>query len=141
MYLLDTNVISELRRRGRADRRGLAWATATPHAATLPFVVAILEVERGILSVERRDANQAGIVRHWLETRLLPDFGERILPIDVAVARRCATLHVPDPRPERNALIGATAIVHGLTVVTRNIRDFEAMGVPVVNPWVGAGEK
>jgi predicted nucleic acid-binding protein len=138
MYLLDTNVISELRRRKRADPRVTAWAAATPDAATFLSVVTIFEVERGILAVERRDPDQARELRHWLETRLLPDFDQRILQIDVAVARRCAALHVPDPRPERDALIAATALVHGMTVVTRNTRDFAAMDVAMLNPWMHA---
>jgi predicted nucleic acid-binding protein len=136
MYLLDTNVISELRRRNRADPRVVAWAAAIPDAPTFLSVVTIFEVERGILSIERRDPDQARELRHWLETRLLPDFGKRILEVDVAVARRCAALHVPDPRPERDALLAATALVHGMTVVTRNTRDFAAMGVAVLNPWL-----
>lgn len=140
MYLLDTNVISELRRRRRADPHVLAWAAATPDASTFLSVVTIFEVERGILLVERRDRDQARELRHWLETRLLPDFGERILQVDVAVARRSAALHVPDPRPEPDALIAATALVHGMTVVTRNVRDFDAMGVSVLNPWTDGAQ-
>ncbi|MFL6861533.1 MAG: type II toxin-antitoxin system VapC family toxin, partial [Allosphingosinicella sp.] len=111
---------------------------ATPDAATFLSVVTIFEVERGILAVERRDPDQARELRHWLETRLLPDFDQRILQIDVAVAQRCAALHVPDPRPERDALIAATALVHGMTVVTRNTRDFAAMDVAMLNPWMHA---
>jgi len=67
---------------------------------------------------------------------VLEPFEKQILPVDVTIARRCAALHVPDPRPERDALIAATALVHGLTVVTRNVADFEPMGVKTFNPWI-----
>ena len=135
MYLLDTNVVSELRRRRQADPRLLAWAAAMPEASAFLSVVTLFEIERGILLLERRDPQQAGHLRRWLEIRLLPDFEGRILPIDAAVARRCAALHVPDPRADRDALIAATALVHNLTVVTRNSRDFKATGVALLNPW------
>ncbi|HZF93932.1 MAG TPA: type II toxin-antitoxin system VapC family toxin [Allosphingosinicella sp.] len=137
MYLLDTNVVSELRRGERADPRVRAWAAALPEAAAFLSVVTLLEIERGILLIERRDAQQARHLRRWFEGRVLPDFGDRIVPIDAAVARRCAALHVPDPRSNTDALIAATALVHGLTVATRNTDDFEATGVKLVNPWKG----
>ena len=73
--------------------------------------------------------------KHWLEHAVLGAFAGRILPIDLAIARRCAALHVPDPRPERDALIAATALVHRMRVVTRNVTDFEAMDVAIINPW------
>ena len=86
--------------------------------------------------MERRDAKQGAILRRWLEEEVLTKLAARTLPIDVAIARQCAHLHVPDPRPERDALIAATALTHGLTVVTRNTVDFEPMGVAVLNPWL-----
>jgi hypothetical protein len=88
-----------------------------------------------VLLVERRDRAQGKILRTWLEARVLPAFEDRILPIDTAVVRRCAPLHVPDPHTDRDALIAATALVHGLTVVTRNSSDFRRTGVKLVNPW------
>ena len=88
-----------------------------------------------VLLVERRDPSQGAILRAWLDKHVVPAFHDRILPIDVAVAQRCARLHVPDPRAERDALIAATALVHGMTVVTRNISDFQPTGVPLLNPW------
>ncbi|HYE27859.1 MAG TPA: type II toxin-antitoxin system VapC family toxin [Allosphingosinicella sp.] len=135
MYLLDTNVVSELRRGRRADPRVAAWAAAIPAASAFLSVVAIFEIERGILLVGRRDPDQAAALRRWFETRILTDFEGRILPIDTAVARRCAALHVPDPLPDRDALIAATALVHGLTVATRDVGDFRRTGVVLLNPW------
>lgn len=98
-------------------------------------VVSIHELEIGVLLVERRDARQGRLLRSWLDGRVIAGFGTRILPVDTAVARRSARLHVPDPLPFRNALIAATALVHGMTVVTRNVTDFERTDVPLVNPW------
>lgn len=100
-------------------------------------VITVQELERGVRLVERRDPAQGARLRRWLENDVLEPAGDRILPIDVAVARRCAALHVPDLRPERDALIAATALEHGLVVVTRNTADFLPMGVAVLNPWLG----
>ncbi len=136
MFLLDTNVVSELRRPERADANVRAWASATPAEFHSISVVTVLELERGILLVERRDAKQGAVLRRWLEREILVPFAARILPIDRAVAQRCAGLHIPDPRPERDALIAATALVNGLIVATRNVADFEPMGVGVLNPWL-----
>jgi hypothetical protein len=138
MYLLDTNVVSELRRGKRADPRVRAWAAASPEAPMFLSVVTVFEIERGILLVERRDADQARHLRRWFEARVLPEFGDRILPVDVPVARRCAALHVPDPRHERDALIAATALVHRMTLVTRDTGDFEGSEVELLNPWAVA---
>jgi predicted nucleic acid-binding protein len=137
MYLLDTNVISELRkaRAGKADRHVAAWAAPVPLTQLFVSVVTIHELEIGVLLAERRDARQGRLLRAWLDGRVVAGFGTRILAVDMAVVRRSARLHVPDPRPFRDALIAATALVHGMTVVTRNIADFEPTGVPLVNPW------
>lgn len=137
MYLLDTNVVSELRRIERAHPGVRRWAEVQPVEATFLSVVTVLEIEQGILARARRDAEQGAHLGRWFETVVLPRFDGRILPIDVEVARRCARLHIPDPRPERDALIAATALVHGLTVVTRNIADFSALGVALLDPWSG----
>lgn len=139
MFLLDTNVVSELRRPERADTNVRAWASNTPAELYAISVVTVLELERGILLVERRDTAQGAVLRRWLERDILTPFATRILPIDVAIVRQCAALHVPDPRPERDALIAATALAHGLTIVTRNIGDFEPMGVALLNPWQAPG--
>jgi predicted nucleic acid-binding protein len=95
----------------------------------------ILELEIGIGLVERRDDVQGKMLRAWLDTQVLPAFQDRILPIDVVVAQCCAKLHVPNPCSDRDALIAATALVHKMTVVTRNVADFEATGVHIFNPW------
>ncbi len=137
MYILDTNVVSELRKakEGKGDRNVAAWALRGPAARLFLSSITILELEYGVLRLERRNAFQGSILREWLEEYVLPTFGSRTLAVDTIVARRCAALHVPDRRPERDAFIGATALVHGMTVVTRNTADFAPMGVPVINPW------
>ena len=136
MFLLDTNVISELRRPERADGNVVAWAGAISAASFFLSAISILEIELGALQIARRDAAQGAVLRAWIDDQILPRFEDRILAVDTAVAQRCARLHVPDPRSERDALIAATAIVHGLTVVTRDVADFEPMGVALLNPWV-----
>lgn len=135
MFVLDTNVVSELRRPEKADPKVSAWASSVPLASTYLSAITILEIELGALSVERRDDAQGRVLRAWIDGQILPRFEGRILPIDAAIAQRCARLHVPDPRAERDALIAATALVHGMTIVTRNVADFRPTGVPVVNPW------
>lgn len=139
MYLLDTNVVSELRKAARADATVRAWAQNTPAGSFWLSTVTVLELEIGVLRIERRDVAQGAQLRRWLEDWVLTRFKERMLHVDVAVAREGARLHVPDPRPERDALIGATALTHGLTLVTRNVGDFEPMGVALLNPWAAAG--
>ncbi len=136
MYLLDTNVLSELRRPDRADANVRAWAERAPAASFWVSVISILEIELGVLLIARRDAEQGSQLRAWLERRVLAHFEERVLPVDTAVARRCAGLHVPDKRSERDPLIAATALVHGMTIVTRNVADFTPTGAAVLNPWL-----
>lgn len=137
MYVLDTNVLSELRkvRLGKADGNVMAWTESVDAADLFVSAITIMELELGVLSIERKDAAQGTLLRLWLEQHVLPEFSERTLPIDTAVAQRCARLHVPDKRDERDALIAATALVHGMAVVTRNEADFKPTGVPVINPW------
>lgn len=139
MYLLDTNVISELRkvRPGKADPNVARWADSVDAADLFVSAITIQELEIGILLAERKDAPKGAILRTWMNQHVLPAFAERILPVDVAVALRSAVLHVPEPRPVRDALIAATALVHGMPVVTRNVLDFEPTGVAVINPWQG----
>ena len=135
MFLLDTNVVSELRRAKRTNPRVAAWADSVAASDLYLSSITILELETGVLLLARRDRKQASIIRQWMEERVLTAFAERILAVDTAVARQCAQLHVPDPRPYRDSLIAATALVHRLTVVTRNRADFEPMAVAVLNPW------
>lgn len=137
MYLLDTNVVSELRKAkaGKADKNVTAWADSVSATSLFLSVITVLELETGILLIERRDPTQGTMLRTWLDSHVLPAFSGRILAIDVAVAQRCAKLHVPDPRADRDSLIAATALVHGMTVVTRNVADFEPTGVEIFNPW------
>ena len=137
MYLLDTNVISELRKvkSGKADRNVVLWANSVSAASLFLSVITILELETGVLLIERRDPAQGAMLRSWLNAHVLPAFSDRILSVDTAVAQCCAKLHVPDPRSDRDAIIAATALVHGMTVVTRNADDFEPTGVELLNPW------
>ena len=134
MYLLDTNVVSELRR-AKANPRVVAWASATQVGGLFISAITVLELEIGVLLMERRDAAQGAVLRSWLDGHVTPTFADRVLVVDTAVARRCARLHVPDPRSERDALIAATAWVHGFVVVTRNVADFADVGVDILNPW------
>ena len=135
MYILDTNVVSELRKAKKADQNVTKWAQPLPSATLYISVISLLELEIGILLMERRDKEQGAILRAWMNRHVLPTFSGRTLAIDTTVAQRCAALHVPNPRSDRDALIAATALVHGLTVATRNVADFEGMGVDVLNPW------
>jgi toxin FitB len=135
MYILDTNVISELRKAKKAHQNVRKWAEPLPAASLYISVISVLELEIGILLIDRRDKEQGAILRAWMDRHVLPTFSGRILSIDTEVAQRCATLHVPNPCSDRDALIAATALGHGLTVATRNVADFERTGVGVVNPW------
>ncbi|MDE0056567.1 MAG: type II toxin-antitoxin system VapC family toxin [Defluviicoccus sp.] len=139
MFLLDTNVVSELRKLGdgRADTRVVAWISGQDAESLYISALTLMELEIGILRVERRDAAQGERLRRWMDRCVLPEFLQRTLPVDSAVALECARLHVPDPRSERDALIAATALVHGMAVVTGNLSDFEATGVAAIDPWTG----
>lgn len=138
MYLLDTNVVSELRkiRLGKADPHVADWADSVDAVDLYLSVITVQELEIGVLLAERRDPSQGAIFRAWLNSHVLPAFTGRILVVDTAVAQRSARLHVPDPRPVRDGLIAATALVHGMTVVTRNVADFAPTGVATLNPWL-----
>ncbi|MGP8226480.1 MAG: type II toxin-antitoxin system VapC family toxin [Terracidiphilus sp.] len=137
MYVLDTNVISEFRkaRIGKADRQVAAWANSVSAESMYLSSVCILEMELGTLLMERRDARQGAILRAWLEDYVLPSFVGRILVVDTPVALRGAALQVPNPRSYRDVLIAATALVHGMTVVTRNVKDFAPTGAAILDPW------
>ncbi|MEA2893865.1 MAG: toxin FitB [Bradyrhizobium sp.] len=135
MFLLDTNVISELRRPERANRNVAAWAGTIPLASFFLSAISILEIEIGALRLSRKDAAQGAAVRAWIDGQVLTRFEGRILSVDILVAQRCACLHVPNPHSERDALIAATALAHGLTMVTRNTGHFLTTGVALLNPW------
>lgn len=137
MFLIDTNVISESRkmRSGRAAPQVVAWLKATDPSTTFVSAMTLFELELGVVRIERRDAAQGTSLRRWLDQIVRPGFAGRVLAMDGAVAVACAGLHVPDPVSERDGWIAATALVHGLTVVTRDVRDFVATGVGVVDPW------
>lgn len=139
MYVLDTNVVSELRRvkSGKAAAPVAHWARMHSPAAMFLSVVSLHELEQGVLLIERRDEPQGRLLRRWLDEGVVPGFEGRILDITAAVARLAASYHVPDPAPFRDALIAATAAVHGMAVVTRNVRDFARFDVDLVDPWRG----
>lgn len=134
-YLIDTNVLSEIRKGRTAAAGVVAFFSAHPGDDFALSVITILEIEIGIRAKARSDEGQARSIGLWLHGNVIPTFGARILPVTMPVALKCAELHVPDRKPERDALIAATAIVHGLTVVTRNVKDFAPTGVPTFNPW------
>lgn len=137
MYLLDTNVVSEFRKSadGRINKSVKRWAEEISPDLMFISAISVLELEIGVLQIERRDKKQGLILRKWLNKSVLPAFLDRVLPIDVAVAQRCASLHVPNPKSERDALIAATAIEHRMTIVTRNVSDFSQSGVKIFDPW------
>ncbi len=137
MYLLDTNVLSELRKRrsGKIDAAVEAWAGSVDQADMYLSVITVMEIELGIVLLERRDPRQAGVLRLWLHEKVMPAFAGRILPVDTPIALRCARLHVPDTKSERDAWIAAAGLVHDLTIVTRNVADFAGTGTVLLNPW------
>lgn len=120
---------------GKADAKVVAWMSSVDATTCYLSAVTLMEIELGVLRVERRDPAQGARLYAWMNHHILPEFADRTLPIDTAVALRCARRHVPDPRLERDAFIAATALTHGMTVVTRNSGDFAPAGVPLLNPW------
>ncbi len=137
MVLLDTNVLSEMRRPDHMHPKVAEWARSVQATDLYLSAISVMEIETGALLLARRDAAQAAVLRAWIDQRVLPTFAGRILAVDTAVTLRCAQLHVPNRRPERDALIAATALVHGMTVATRNSVDFTPMGCRLLNPWDG----
>jgi predicted nucleic acid-binding protein len=137
MFVLDTDVVSELRKVkvGKAHPNVAAWNDSVAPSQAFLSVISVLELERCILQIERRDGTQGKVLRAWMDGYVLPAFAGRVLAIDTVVAQRCAKLHVPDPKPGRDGLIAATALVHGMTIVTRNVGDYAGTGVAILNPW------
>lgn len=138
MFIVDTNVVSELRkaRQGKANGNVVRWKVTADTDTLYLSAITIHELEIGILLSERRNAAHGGMLRIWMETNVLPSYSGRILSVDSAVAKRGAALQIPKTRPWADSLIAATALVHGMTVVTRNVRDFQSTGVTVLNPWL-----
>lgn len=137
MFILDTNVVSELRKAkaGKADANVVAWAASQDPSALFLSAITLLELEMGVRSTERRDSAQGAALRAWMSDRMLPAFEGRVLPVDSPVALCCAALHIPDPISDRDAMIAATGIIHAMPIVTRNVADFEPTGVKIINPW------
>lgn len=133
-YILDTNVVSALRVRGR-HRPVEAWAASIPVADQFVTATTVAEIERGVVTKERSDPEQGEILRRWFDEHVLPTFADRVLPFDLSAARILATYRVPEHAPFDDALIAAIAQASDMTVATRNTKHFEPLGVPCLNPW------
>jgi predicted nucleic acid-binding protein len=138
MYLVDTNVISELRKsaKQRSDKNVQAWIKSVPVDKLYTSALCLLELEKGALLLARHDTLQGNALLRWMAEFVRPAFEGRVLAVDEHVASRCAPMHVPDPKSEVDALIAATALVQDFTVVTRNTKDFELLGARLLNPWM-----
>lgn len=134
-WLLDTNIVSELRKGERADEQLRTWFAGVNDDEVFTSVLVLGEIRRGIEAIRRRDASSALALEQWL-IRLATGFGERILPIDVRVADRWGTLNVPNPIPTVDGLLAATALVHDLTLVTRDVKDVATTGVRTLDPTI-----
>jgi len=137
MYLLDTNVVSELRKEssGQANKSVVKWARQHIKPSFFISVMTLYELEIGVLRILRKDNSQGQNLRHWLDHQVLPFFQNRILSVTPEIVLCCAKLHIPNPSPERDAMIAATALTHNMTIVTRNIKDFHGTGAKLLNPW------
>lgn len=137
MFILDTNVVSELRKApaGKADVNVVKWASSVPSSSLYVSVITLMELQTGILLKERKDYEQGQLLHAWFNTKVLSAFENRVIPIDKDVALKCAAFHVPRRRPDRDTFIAVSAIVHGMTVVTRNIKDFDGTKAEALNPW------
>ena len=133
--LLDTNVISELRKGTRCDPKVAAWQRGIGDRERFISVLTLMELRHGILAADKKDPLFASTLRDWYEKQVKPTFGERTLPVDLQVAERCSELLASRTRPVADALIAATALVHELVLVTRNTADFADTGVALINPW------
>ncbi|MBA3519812.1 MAG: type II toxin-antitoxin system VapC family toxin [Rhizobiales bacterium] len=138
MFLLDTDVLSASRRPEKAGQGLETWVANTNPRDMFLSAVSILEIKIGALRLSRRDQRRGAALDEWIRDRVLTKFEGRIIPFDALTALRCAPFHVPNTPPERDAMIAATALQHRFTIVTRNVRDFQRMGVPYLNPWTDA---
>ena len=136
MYVLDTNVLSELRPgKPHASAAVLAWAATLPHSRIYLSAITVMEHEAGIVRLERRTPPEGASLRAWWDATFAA-FADRVLPLDAKAARICAQLHVPHPRSYRDAMLAATALAHGFAVVTRNVGDYQGIaGLQLINPW------
>ncbi|XAZ26179.1 type II toxin-antitoxin system VapC family toxin (plasmid) [Sinorhizobium sp. B11] len=137
MLLLDTNVVSELRKvaSGKADPNVVVWNETVDPAECFISSVVLHELEIGVRLVEHNDAVAGKVLRDWLENIVLTAFSGRILPLDEASAVQAAKWHVPNPKPINDAYIAAVAFTRRMTLVTRNVKDFDGIGVMLMNPW------
>lgn len=133
-YLLDTNVVSALRVRGRHPTVQ-AWAESVPVDDQYVAATTIAEIERGVVAKERSDPFQGAVLRRWFDDHVLPAFAGRVLSFDLRAARMLASFPVPDQAPLDDALIAAIAAVEQMAVVTRKTRHFRPLGVMCVDPW------
>jgi len=136
VFVLDTNVVSELRliARGDGNDNVKRWVDGVEDSVTYVAAVTVLELEYGVLLHERTDPRQGQALRAWLE-EALDGFDGRVLAFDGDTAKRAAGLHIPNPRQDRDAMIAATALMHGFSVVTRNVKDFQIDGLALIDPW------
>lgn len=132
--LLDTNVVSETRRPARLPKPVADWLNTNAERMFVS-VATFLEIEVGVRRLERRDAHQRAVLRRWKMESLTPAFRGRNLPVDEDVADCCAAMQVPDPKRLLDSIIAATAIVHKMVLVTRNVANFGTMPVRLLNPW------
>jgi len=135
-YLVDTNIVSELRKKRRCDPGVAAWFAQVPSEEIYLSALTLGEIRKGIESLRRRDAASAEVLDRWLH-ELAADYAGRILPIDQAIAEQWGRFNVPDPLSMLDSLLAATASVHRMTLVTRNLKDVERTGVGCLNPFSG----
>jgi toxin FitB len=141
MFLLDTNVVSELRSgKPHQSTAVRSWAQGQPLQQLYLSAVTVMELEMGVLRMERQDQPQGNTLRRWAAA-VLKQFAGRVLPFGRETARRCAAMHVPDTKSMRDSMIAAMALEHGMILVTRNWADFDGTSVKLINPWEDQNER